>query len=95
MVWQLWRGAAGMGAAAHMDARLRRRLPRILAATATMTLCLVGAHMALAPALDSAQWRIPALAALVLAGLASYAAAALALGAVSLPDLRTALRRGR
>lgn len=93
MVWQLWRGAAAMGAAAQFDARLRHRLPRILGATALMAACLLALHSALAPAFDSAVWRIPALAALVLSGLASYGASALAFGALNVRDLRASLRR--
>ncbi len=51
MVWLLWRGARGMGEAAVPDDKLRRRLPRIVGASAVMGVCLVAAGSALADAL--------------------------------------------
>src|SRR5690606_2643707 len=51
MTWQLWSGSRGMGDAAATDERLRRRLPRIVAAAAVMGLCLAVAAALQAPAL--------------------------------------------
>jgi len=93
MVALLWRGSRAMGDAARLDARLAGRLPRILAASAVMAAVLLAVAWALAPAWAGGPWRLPALAALVAAGLAGYAAAGLALGAFSRADLRGALRR--
>jgi len=95
MAWQLWRGARGMGAAARPDARLRRRLPRILAATAIMAAGLRALDVAMAPLWVDPLWRGPALAGLVAAGMALYAVAAFATGAFTPADLRAALRRER
>ena len=94
MAWALWRGSRGMGQAAQPDARLKRRVPRILAASAIMGAGLWLAARALAPALALAGWRYLALAGLVLFGIALYCVAAQALGALRLSEFRSALRRG-
>jgi putative peptidoglycan lipid II flippase len=94
MLLQLWRGALGMGEAAAPDARLARALPRIAAACAAMGGVLVAAAALLGPALAADGLRYPALALLVALGLASYAAAVLALGGLRPADIRAALRRG-
>jgi putative peptidoglycan lipid II flippase len=75
------------------DRRLRRRLPKLLGATALMAAVL----WALAPLLFPAAglWRYGALALLVGAGLVSYFGTAAALGALSLGELRQTLRRRR
>jgi putative peptidoglycan lipid II flippase len=93
MVWLLWHGSRGMGDAASPDAQFRRRLPRILAASALMGAALVIAGRGLAPALADPAWRYAALGALVAAGLATYAVAGIALGAFSPRDLRSLSRR--
>lgn len=93
MVALLWRGSRGMDRAASPDARFRRRLPRILAASGVMGVCLVGANYGLAGALVDPGWRYVALVLLVGAGLVSYAAAGLTLGAFSPTDLRELARR--
>jgi putative peptidoglycan lipid II flippase len=80
------------------DARLERSLPRILAASAIMGLALWPLAVALAPQLAAASAlavRVSALALLVGTGIIVYAAAAFALGAVSLRQLRGQLRRNR
>ena len=93
MAWQLWRGARGMGEAAETDARLRARLPLILAAAAVMGAVLWGAAWALAGPLGTPTVRYFSLALLVALGIATYFGAAFALGAVRMADLRGALRR--
>ena len=76
-----------------IDARLRRRFPRILGAGAAMGLALWPLDLVLAPALAGAPLaRIAALAALIAAGLAVYALAALALGATRWAELRDRAR---
>jgi putative peptidoglycan lipid II flippase len=93
MVALLWRGSRTMGEAAAPDARLLRRLPRIALATLAMAALLAAAETWIAPALATAGLRIAALAALVALGIVGYFAAAQALGAFRLSDLRGALRR--
>ena len=95
MVLQLWLGTRKMGEEARFDPRFRARLPRILIASALMGVVLWGGMILLGPMLGSRGWRFAGLALLVGAGMASYAAAALALGAIRLSDLKTALRRQR
>jgi peptidoglycan biosynthesis protein MviN/MurJ (putative lipid II flippase) len=76
------------------DARLHRRLPRTAAASAAMAVALIGLLPLAAPSLDPALpplVRAVALGLLCLAGLAVFAAAAFAFGAVSRSDMaRTA-----
>ena len=95
MFWQLWRGARSLGEAAAPDARLRARLPRIVAASAVMGVVLWLTARAAAPMLEVPGQRVLALALLVVTGMVSYAVAALGLGAVSPGDLRRSLRRQR
>ncbi len=95
MVLQLWRGTRKMGEEARFDDRFRHRLPRILIASLIMGAALWGAGIALGPALGTPGWRYAALAALCSAGIAAYALSALALGAMRLSDLKSALRRQR
>ncbi|WP_434614601.1 murein biosynthesis integral membrane protein MurJ [Tabrizicola sp. M-4] len=95
MVLQLWLGTRKMGEEARFDARFRARLPRILLASAIMGAVLWGGMILLGPMLGSRGWRFAALAMLIGAGMASYALAALALGAIRLSDLKSALRRQR
>ena len=95
MVWQLWHGTRKMGDEARFDDRFRKRLPRIIAASAVMGAALWGGAILLGPALGTPVWRYAALAALVAIGMAAYGLAALALGAMRPSDLRAALRRQR
>lgn len=94
MVWQLWRGTRAMGDAARFDARFRHRLPRILAASALMGAVLWGLAWALGAPLATPGIRTLALLVLCLAGIGVYFGTAFAIGAISLPELRAALRRG-
>ena len=95
MVLQLWLGTRKMGEEARFDARFRARLPRILLSSALMGGALWFGMVALGPLLGTEGWRYAALALLVALGMGTYALSALALGAVQLSDLRTALRRQR
>jgi putative peptidoglycan lipid II flippase len=94
MLLELWLGTRRLGDAAAPDARLRRSLPRIVAACALMGVALVLAERLLAPALAGGPTRYAALAALVAGGLLTYAAAAFATGALRAGDIRAAIRRG-
>ncbi len=87
----LIRGARPMGEEARPDVRFRRRLPRILAASALMGVALWIAETALSPIL-SGPWQGLALAGLVAVGMVVYFGAAAALGAMALRELRGAVR---
>jgi len=95
MVAQLWHGSRAMGDEARLDDRMKARLWRILAASALMGAALWFAWGGLAPMLALKAYRIGALAILVGVGIATYAVAALALGAVRSADLRAGLVRQR
>jgi putative peptidoglycan lipid II flippase len=76
-----------------VDARLRRRAPRIVAAAAT-----TGAlALALAEAAEASHLDLPilALAAIVILALAAYALLSLGFGAFVVGDIRAALGRGK
>ncbi|ROU01118.1 murein biosynthesis integral membrane protein MurJ [Histidinibacterium lentulum] len=93
MVAILARRARSLGDAAKPDARLKRRLPRILLASAIMGAVLFAVHLLTAPAYQPGGPRGLALAGLVLLGIAVYFTAAQMLGALRLSELRGALRR--
>ena len=93
MVWQLWRGSRDMGEAAQTDARFRNRLPRLVAASVLMGVCLWVGTVALGPALGTPGLRYAALAGLVGIGAVSYFGAGALIGAFRLSDFRAALRR--
>jgi putative peptidoglycan lipid II flippase len=93
MVVQLWFGSRGMGEAALTDARLRSRLPRIVAASLIMGGILWLAADQLAPALATSGLRYLALAGLVAVGVIAYFGFGAVVGAFKLSDFRSALRR--
>jgi putative peptidoglycan lipid II flippase len=94
MLLQLWFGARPMGEAAAPDERLRRALPRIVAACVVMGVALfLAARLLSGPLADGAS-RYAALGLLVAIGASVYAAAVVALGGIRIADLRAALRRG-
>jgi putative peptidoglycan lipid II flippase len=95
MVWQLWRGARTMGRAAEFDARFRARAARIAAASAVMGLALWGGMVALAPWMKPGGAGAPALAALILGGMAVYFGTGQLIGAFRLSEFTRALRRRR
>jgi putative peptidoglycan lipid II flippase len=76
-----------------LDRRLLDRGWRIVAACLAMAATLGGAARLLAPALSSHGWRLPALAALVVAGLVVYALAAVLIGAARPAEMKALLRR--
>ena len=93
MVWQLARGARAMGPEAAVDARLRRRLPRIVLASIVMGVVLWGMTLILGPALGTPGWRYAALALLVGVGSVAYFATGFGIGAFVASEFRAALRR--
>lgn len=88
----LWRGARRFGPEIVLDARLARRLPRIVLASAVMGLAVLGMAEAQQTLLPG--WHTAGLAMIVMAGGALYFAAAAALGGFSPADLRAAMSRG-
>ena len=76
----------------RLDARLRRRLPRMAGAALAMAAALIYAQAWLAPWL-AGPWRWVALGVLVSAGLAVYGVAAQVLGAFDVRELRGMVRR--
>ncbi|MCC1493961.1 murein biosynthesis integral membrane protein MurJ [Cognatishimia sp. F0-27] len=95
MVAMLLRGARPMGTVARFDDRFRQRLPRILVASAAMGMVLWGAGHVLAPWLDMAYLRYPALLVLIVIGALAYGVAGQLLGAFRLSEFRDSLRRPR
>lgn len=83
----LWLRRAGY---LRLDAQIRRRLPRMALASGLMGGALLGVHHGvLAPWFDAGPaWAIPALAALVVGGMAVYAALAVVTGASHPAELR-------
>ncbi|MFV0334257.1 MAG: murein biosynthesis integral membrane protein MurJ [Tropicimonas sp.] len=94
MVVLLWAGTRRMGDAAAVDARLKRRAIRIVAASAAMGLVLLGTEWLLGETLYRDHVRFGALACLVGAGIVSYFAIAQLFGATSLGEIRRSMRRG-
>ncbi|MBT0955897.1 murein biosynthesis integral membrane protein MurJ [Alphaproteobacteria bacterium KMM 3653] len=94
MVVLLWRGSRSMGPEAEVDAQLKRRALRIVLASAVMGAALAAMAWLLGPALLAPGLRYLALLALVMVGIVTYFAAAQALGAISLGELRKQLKRG-
>ncbi|NPD14191.1 murein biosynthesis integral membrane protein MurJ [Xinfangfangia sp. D13-10-4-6] len=95
MVVQLWLGSRRMGASAQMDARFRRRLPRIILSSLVMGAVLLAMMWGLGDAVTEKGSRTPLLLAMVLVGMGSYFATASLTGAMSLADLKASLRRGK
>jgi putative peptidoglycan lipid II flippase len=97
-----WIGAALLGAILlrrrwlALDAAARRRLPLLVVAAVVMAAAIYGGHVALAATFDiagSTPRRLGTLAALVVAGLAVYAATLEAFGIASLAAIAASLRR--
>jgi putative peptidoglycan lipid II flippase len=89
MVVLLWQGSRAMGEVAEPDARLMRRLPRILLASAFMGLCLwLDARY-----LGFVGGKVPGLLLLVAVGIVSYFGFGRLIGAFFLADIKGAVRR--
>ena len=95
MAAQPWLGTRAFGEAAAHDARLRHRLPRIVAASVVMGVAIWAMRLVLDPALETPSLRYLALTALVLGGIGAYGVAAVLLGAIRPSDLRAGFRRQR
>jgi putative peptidoglycan lipid II flippase len=78
----------------RLDVRLRGRVPRILLAALCMVGALWGGAFLLAPYFyGGLEEKVPALAALVAAGLVTYGIVAQLVGAARLSDVKAAMRR--
>ncbi len=93
MVLLLLRGKSGMGDVARFDDRFRKRIWRIVWASAVMGVMTWWGAILLGPMLALDGWRYLALAVLVVFGMAVYAAAGQLLGAFRLAEFKSALRR--
>lgn len=89
----LWMGSRRLGVAAHLDAGLRARLPRIVIASLVMGLGLYALQLALAEWLVAPGMRYLALGILVGLGALIYAIATVAVKAVNLKELKKAISR--
>ncbi len=86
--------AFGLRGEVHMDAQLKSRILRIVAASAAMGFAVWGFSQLLDGWVSAGGWlRVLALAVLVAAGMAIYGALALALKATSLRELRSGFSR--
>lgn len=94
MVWLLLRGKRSMGEVAQFDDRYRQRIGRIILASVLMGAFLWLAALLLTPLLGTAGWRYPALAILVISGIAVYGILGQMLGAFRIAEFRKAMRRG-
>ncbi|MGR3503094.1 murein biosynthesis integral membrane protein MurJ [Pseudaestuariivita sp.] len=88
-------GSRSMGEVARFDPGLRKRVWRIVLASALMGVVLWFGQIVLGPSLGSAGVRYLALAALVVLGITSYFAFAHVLGAIRLSELKASLKRSR
>lgn len=93
MLGLLYWGLRGMGETVAVDARYRRRLPRILAAALAMGAVMWVASALLKPALGTDYIRYFALLGLIALGAASYFWAARKFGALQLSEIKGAVRR--
>ena len=93
MVALLWHGSRRLGPSARTDARLRRFVPRAVAASAVMAGVVYALSMLLETALATPGARYAALAALIAAGIGAYFAAAVLMRAVTPSEFRLLLRK--
>ena len=93
MLGLLYWGLGGMGDTVQVDARYRQRLPRIVAASLAMGAVLWIAAILLKPALGTDYIRYIALLGLIGLGAVSYFGAAQMFGALSLSEIKGAVRR--
>lgn len=93
MVWLLVRGARSYGEVARFDDRFRRRIWRIVIASALMGVVLWGLQVLLTPFFGLGGWRWLALLLLIGLGSLSYLGLGQLLGAFRMSEFRDAMRR--
>jgi putative peptidoglycan lipid II flippase len=94
MVALLMIGARRMGDVARFDTHLRKRIWRIVAASAVMGGCLWAGNIALSPALGMPGIRYVALIILITIGIVTYFVSGNLLGAFKISEFKKAIRRG-
>lgn len=94
MYAQLALGARGFGDAAKVDARFRKRIWRIIAASLVMGAVLWFVNLQLGPLLNLPWWRGLGLLILLSIGAVAYFGAGQLLGAFKLSEFKSAMRRG-
>ncbi|WP_407495194.1 murein biosynthesis integral membrane protein MurJ [Pseudooceanicola sp. MF1-13] len=92
MVVLLWLGSRKMGSAAELDDRLRRRIWRIIVASAGLGVVLWAGNIALAPVFEVT--RAGALALLIIGGSVIYFIISHVINAFRFSELRSAVKRG-
>lgn len=93
MVACLWHGTRKMGEAAKFDARFHKRVWRISAASVVMGSCVFASYTLGRSIFTLDYWRYLALIILILVGAISYFVSAQVLGAISLSELKSAVKR--
>ena len=94
MAWQLWHGSRAMGAEAQFDARLNKRLTRIILAAVAMGIVLYFTMIWLEPMFAARGLRFAALGLLIGAGVLTYGVIGTATGAFRMSDLKALRRKG-
>lgn len=89
----LWFGTRKMGDAAKIDDRLKRVVPRIIAATLVMSVAVYAMAALLQNLLQISGWRVAGLIVLIGTGIVSYFIAAHLFGALPKGGVRAAMRR--
>lgn len=93
-LWLLLRGAGSFADEAQLDDRLKRRWPRMVLASVLMGLVVYLGAEAVSDALQAPGLRWFGLLGLVAVGLGAYGMCAALLGAVSMAEMKAAMRRG-
>ena len=93
MVVLLWRGSRGMGDAAVLDDRFRRRFWRILVASAVMGVVVWWLAAGMTLLLGAATIRYAALLFLIVVGIITYFGVGQLMGAFQISEFRSAMRR--
>ena len=93
MLVLLWRGTRNMGTAGQMDDRLRKVLPKIIVASLLMGVVIWALSIVMHDWLMAPTIRYGALALLIAAGAVVYGALIVGLGAMSLTQIKGAVRR--
>lgn len=93
MVFLLWRGSRGMGDAARLDDRFRRRFWRIVAASIVMGVVIWWLAAAMTLLLGEPTIRYLALAFLIVVGIVTYFGVGHLFGAFRLSEFRSAMKR--
>jgi len=93
MAWLLWRKARQFGDAAKLDARYRKRLPRIIVASLALGVMLYVLQVILLQGLGSPGLRYISLATLLIGGGMFYVIVGKAVGAFQPAEIKAALKR--